>query len=331
MSIKLNSKGMIADYAPTSQFYAGETEFACGFYTSALNKYAGAPGSGPAGSPQQVRAFAEQQYIDVYGSDRANQTGGISIPELHTVLHNAGNLHYWDMPVDANSAHNDDIRRIKAALGAGYAVIATITEVSVRDLTGDIPAGSPYEWTPSGTHVITWVGVASDGNLLAADPANVVGPLQGDNHTRPWPRKYDASTIDNTFATIVQLPWLKTIPSGDPLAWPAGYNAQNFAPAPSGPSHEALAIWNSTTLGGVPVGKNAPVEAGIFPAGKVPSISTGIAGGWLAEYRAGRCWGPPVSYEFPSEDENGKPIILQMFVGGFCKWNGTAHFQAWPK
>lgn len=298
--IKLNSEGMVADYAPTSQFYPNETEFACGFYTASLNKYAGAPDSPPAGSPQQVRAFAEQEYIKVYGSDRANQSGGISIPELHTVLHNAGNLHYWDMPVDANSAHNDDIRRIKAALGAGYAVIATITETSVRDLTGDIPAGSPYEWTPSGTHVITWVGVASDGNLLAADPANVVGPLQGDNHTRPWPRKYDASTIDNTFATIVQLPWLKAIPSGDPLTWPSGYNAQNFAPDPAHFDQEALDCWNSFIVGTL-VEKPLPANTGIFAD-------------WKAAWLAGRQYGPPITAEYKSVNNQGVAIICQEFA-----------------
>lgn len=341
----ITNRGMVVDLAPTSQFYAGETEFACGFYTAALARYAGRPGYGPMGTPAQVRAWAEQHYIAVYGSDAANQTGGVSIDQMHAMYHDAGN-HYWDIvAINPNSQRADDIRRIKAALMAGYPVDATVMENSVRDLTGDIPAGSPYEWNPSGTHVITWVGVAPDGNLLAADPANVVGPLQGVNHTRSWPRKYDISTINNTWASVIQLvgpdaaaPWMRAFPqqgNGDPLGWPAGFNAQNFQAAGgtswmnSHQAKQAEDYWNSTTIGDIPTGGNAPVPAGIFPAGHAPNYETGIALAWQSEYQAARVWGPPLTYEFETVNWDGNSIVTQMFAAGRCEWDGSPHWYHW--
>lgn len=234
MGLITNNKGMIADYIQVSQFEGNETEFACGFFAGALNKYAGFPGKGPTGTSSDVDVFADREYDLVYGSHGPGQTGGISIPELHTVLMHAG-LHWWDIQAIApGSTLASDLAHITRALDAGYPVVITLTEASVRDITGDIPAGNPYEWGPvcdansCPTHVITLVG-HGPGYVLAVDPANVVGPLQGTNSVRPWPRKYDANTIDITFATIVQglqLPWLAPIPSGDPTTWAPGFIAQ---------------------------------------------------------------------------------------------------------
>jgi hypothetical protein len=105
-----------------------------------------------------------------------------------------------------------------------YPMIATVVEASVNDLTGDIAQGNLYEWNQPcnsqscPTHVIIWVGIAPDGNLLAWNYANVVGPLQGNNSVRPQPRTYDIRSIDNQFATVVQAvgpnaanPWLRQI------------------------------------------------------------------------------------------------------------------------
>jgi hypothetical protein len=83
--------------------------------------------------------------------------------------------------------------------------------------------------------IVYHMAIAPDGNLLAWDYANVVGPLQGTNKVRPQPRTYDIRSIDNQFATMVQFvgpnatnPWLRQIPSGDPTTWPHGFNGQNF-------------------------------------------------------------------------------------------------------
>ena len=242
-AIILNSKGAVLNLRSGSQFEAGETEFACGFFAGAVLKYATPPNVPNTGPWEDVDQFADSEYDNVYGSHDASQVGGISISDLHTVL-NDGDLNYQDIDaISPGSPQSSDIANIKAALRAGYPVLATVVEASVRDLTGDIPNGNPYEWNPVCdstsclTHVFVYVGIASDGNLLVWDYGNVVGPRQGDNSVRSLPRKYDINSMVNLFATIVQVvgndadaPWLKPIPSGDPLSWPDGFNAQNFGP-----------------------------------------------------------------------------------------------------
>jgi hypothetical protein len=235
-SIIVTDQGSVLTLRSGSQFEAGETEFACGFFAGSVLKYATPPNVSNTGSWEDVDQFADAEYDNVYGSHDASQGGGISVPQLHTVFDDGG-MNYQDIDaITPGSPQSSDIANIKAALRAGYPVVATITEASVNDLTGDIPAGNPYGWNPSGlTHVIVYVGIASDGNLLVWDYANVVGSQQGDNYVRPLPRKYESSSITNVFATVVQVvgdntddPWLKPIPSGDPLSWPDDFNAQNF-------------------------------------------------------------------------------------------------------
>lgn len=98
----------------------------------------------------------------------------------------------------------------------------------------------------------------------------------------------------------------------------------------TGQGKQALAYWNSTTAGGIPPGGNAPVVAGIFPAGFAPGYNTGIAKSWQAEYQAGRTWGPPLSYEFATVDWNGAPIVAQMFAGGRAEFsNGVCRWYPW--
>ncbi len=95
-------------------------------------------------------------------------------------------------------------------------------------------------------------------------------------------------------------------------------------------TQQAQMYWNSTTAGSIPVGGNAPVSTGIFPAGNAPAYSTGIAQSWQHEYMNGRVWGPPISYEFQTVDWSGNPITAQMFAGGRCEWsNGAARWFGW--
>lgn len=235
-SIIINSQGSVLNLQSGSQFEAGETEFACGFFAGSVLKYATPPNVPNTGSWEDVDQFADAEYDTAYGSHDASQGGGISVPALHTVF-NDGGLNYQDIgAISPGSPQSADIANIKAALRAGYPVVATIAEASVRDLTGDIPVGNPYGWNPSClTHTTVYVGIASDGNLLVWDYANIVGSPHGDNSVRSLPREYDINSITNLFATVVQVvgddadnPWLKPIPSGDPLSWPDGFNAQNF-------------------------------------------------------------------------------------------------------
>lgn len=333
MPVILNEAGMVANFVPVSQFEPNETEFACGFFGGSSLRSATPPNMPTKDSSETVDIWADEQYKAVYGSFDASQSGGISIDELHIVLHNAG-LHYWDITAIApGSAQSSDIANIKAALSAGYPMIATVVEASVRDLTGDIPAGNPYEWNPvcnnnsCPTHVIVYVGIASDGNLLAIDYANVVGPLQGSNTVRPWPRKYDIGCIDNTYGCMVQLvgpdpnnPWLKPIPSGDPTSWPGGFNGQNFlSPMPplqppinNNQLKQFQDIWNST--------------AGLF-GGTSPSSTTGIASEWQTKYMTKFFIGPPLTKEIQTVDWNGQSIVIQVFTNGMAQWiNGAGRW-----
>lgn len=330
MPIMLNQHGMVANFVEVSQFEPNETEMACGFFAGGSLRAATPPDRVPTMKPEDVDNWSDQQYAAVYGSYGANQGGGISVDQLHAVFHNAG-LHYWDITAIApGSAQSSDLAHIKGALQAGYPVVATVVEASVRDLTGDIPSGNPYEWNPvcdaqsCMTHVLVWVGIAPDGHLLAIDYANVVGPLQGSNTVRPWPRKYDIATINNNYACVVQLvgpdpnnPWLKPIPSGDPTTWPANFNGQNFAqqsPPPDDFPQETQDCWNSFLVGVL---------------GKSPApFTTGIANAWLAGWVAGKHYGPPLTYEYHSKNAQGRDIVVQEFAHARCEWDGTATFYS---
>lgn len=214
MSVVTNSKREIADFPDVSQMEAGESEYACGFFSVGECLYAGPPGKGAKGTPEQV-----DQWADAHGGAT---TGGVSIDDMHWLLAQAG-LHYWDTDISPSTVQAHDIATVKAIVSAGYAAIVTVAETSVFDL--DL-GGNPYapNWTPSGNHVLTCTGVAADGNLLFHDTAAIVGGIFG--RVASQPRRYRASSIEIHWCTCVQLPWCAPIPSGDPLTWPAGFNAQ---------------------------------------------------------------------------------------------------------
>lgn len=233
-----NSKRMVANYLEVSQFQPGKSEFECGSFAVSLNWRATAPDKVNTYDPGKLIQYAEALYSMVTGSNGANNSAGVSIDDMHKMLkdtqkHPAGPpaLHYYDLPIDANSKQADDIARIKAALQHGYPVIATVAENSIVDM--ELHA-NPYWWGPSGNHIITYVGIAQDGNLLVCDPANVIkgdGNLQTPKKVQAWPRHYDIHSVKNTWATVVQLPWLPTIPGPDPLKWPA-YQPPVVTPPP---------------------------------------------------------------------------------------------------
>lgn len=101
---------------------------------------------------------------------------------------------------------------------------------------------------------------------------------------------------------------------------------------------QALATWNSTTLGAIGTGGNTLAETGIFPAGKTPSYDTGIANWWKERYMSGVNLGAPQTYEFDSVNGNvltdwtGENIVQQNFPAGRVEYNvkaGTINFYHW--
>ena len=292
VSVKLNPKGEVADFVDVSQMEPNESEFACGFFAVGECKFAGLPGHGPAGTAEQLDQWADSQ--------GGATTGGVSIQDMHNLFH-AADLHYWDTDISPATNQSHDLATIKAALQHGYPVVATVAETSVFDMDLN---GNPYapNWTPSGNHIFTYTGIASDGNLLVHDTASIVGGIFGKIASQP--RRYRASSIENHWASIVQLPWLPSIPSGDPTTWPPT-GGPPVQPTPNPNQQKQFQdIWNST--------------ASLF-GGTAPSYTTGIANEWnlhMLKYFIG----PPLTPEFHTVDWSGQDIIVQLFLNGMCQY-----------
>ncbi len=317
VSLVTNSKGENADIALPSQFEPNETEFACGFFTAALCKYAGLPGKGPTAPPEQVDVWADVQYDAQYGNHGPGKLGGVSIPDMWRLFKTAGNLHFWDIAaITPTSTQATDIASVRAALNAGYLVAITVDEASVHDL--DLAGVNPYSWNPlpgQATHVFLLTGAGVPGSfLLAEDTANIVGPLQGANTVRPGPRRYDEKSIAMHWASVVQLvgpdashPWMKPIPSADPTTWPQGFNCQNFGGIqpmnwPSqGMQQQAMDTWL--------------ISAKFLQAafGDTAPYTTGIALAWQDRYKQGKNYGPPVCTEIVAS-------------GVRAEWDGSIHW-----
>lgn len=254
VSYPTNSQGMVANYVPVTEFQPGRSEFECGAFAVALNGRAENYNKPNTNSAANLISWAEDAYFDTTGSNGPSNTAGASIDNMHTMLKwtqdphrytGSGPLHWWDISsIGPNSTQSNDIGQIKAALEHGYPVIATVTEASVFDV--DL-GRNPYWWGPSGNHILTWVGIAPDGNLLAVDPANVIrgdGNLQTPKQVQSWPRKYDIKRIANLWATIIQPSWLPPIPSANPLSWPP-YTPP--APPPPDTMHDLKVVYDLTS------------------------------------------------------------------------------------
>jgi hypothetical protein len=306
MDITLGSHGEVGNFMNATQFVQGHDEFACGPFATAHVKFATAPSVVNTFTQAQLQHWAYAEYVQWIGPDTPSDTAGSSIDNMHQFYSDA-RLHWRDMPIDATSDHNQDIARIKAALQAGYPVIATVTEASVFDVG---LGKNPYWWGPAGTHIIVYSGIAHSGNVLVQDTANVLGALQGNNWAQPGPREYLNANLDNSYGAIIQTSWLKPIPSGDPLTWPQGFNAQNnVAPDPNF-DKEASDCWESV------------MKAWTAP----PPMGTGIFQAWKAAWQAGKHYGPPLTGEYPSVNTAGQAIKVQEFAHARCEWDGQAHW-----
>ena len=312
VSLVLNAHGEVANFLNATQFVTGHSEYACGPFAVAHVKFTTGPNVDNRLDVHQLQNWAFHEYSAWIGPDNPSDTMGSSIDNMHHFYSDAG-LSYWEMPISANSDHNQDIARIKAALSAGYIVVATVTEASVFDVG---LGKNPYWWGPSGNHVIVYSGTARSGNLLVEDTANVLGALQGNNWTQPGPREYLIANLDNSYGAILQSPWLKKAPNNDPLTWPQGFNAQNeevpnVIPNPNF-DKEASDCWASTMKGWT----------------NPPPIGTGIFNSWKAAWQAGKQYGPPLTSEYHSVNMAGQAIIVQEFAHARCEWDGQAHWYS---
>ncbi len=202
MAIPLTASGEIAAFHDVDQFQPAKTQFACGFFSCALVKAMAPVGQTPAQTVGEMIAEAEQWYAQDNGDDAPDNTNGMTLQELYDLLVQIG-LHF--------QASSTDAPTLRAWLRLGYPVIVAGAETGFYDLAlGD---AVPYPWTPSGSHMLVLTGVASDGNFLVRDPANVTS-LSNPNALRPGPRKYDALRLQLSSATAVVPPWRPRPPAG---------------------------------------------------------------------------------------------------------------------
>lgn len=231
-----NNAGMVINTCQVSQFQPGHSEFECGAFSVVIAAKSSPPDQSNPQLESDLIWWAEQEYAKTAGSNDPSNTAGASIADIHTMIKDTQTtvtpLNYWDTDISPTTTQDHDIQTIKAALQHGYPVIATVSEASIIDL--DL-GKNPYWWGPTGNHIIVWVGIAPDGNLLACDPANVIegdGNLQTPKQVQTWPRRYSIQSVDDQWATIVRPPWLPSIPSGDPLSWPAYVPSPTPQPTP---------------------------------------------------------------------------------------------------
>ena len=193
---------LVAYYQTVSQFERGESDCECGPYAVALNKYAGQ--NGPSGAPEDVDVLADQLWANFpHGS------GGIDVPTLLAMLDNSG-VQYQKIGSLEGNDRVENLTQDTALhwLQQGYPVICTVNETNVIDLDLD---GSPYPWLEEDpwrsnppNHIFTLAGIADDGNVLVADPANV----------NPFPRRYQLDHLN--FITLVAIvPSWTPVPEGD--------------------------------------------------------------------------------------------------------------------
>jgi hypothetical protein len=182
------------------QFVGDHTAYACGFFAVMICSSMAQMGKAPVKSPSQIANDALDAYARYNGSASANNSAGMSLAQLYSLLHDVG-LHYQGTALD--------LAHIRAWLQAGFPVIVAVAETSVHDL--DLGDTVPYPWNPTGNHVIVLTGL--DGaNFLTRDSANIIAP----NTLRPGPRHYDAQQLAGGLvsATAVVPPW-RPRPVGD--------------------------------------------------------------------------------------------------------------------
>lgn len=186
--VKLTSAGEVLQSNPVSQFDSPNTS-KCGYYAAATVVGSAAPGGTP-WSPAKIAATADADYIRVFGSDV--DSSGMTQSMLHDDLSYHG-LSYTDVSPDWNA--------IKQAVQEGRPVIICVPESQVYDIG---VGGSPYPWSSAGiNHIILVTGVATNGNALIRDSANIIAP----NSVRAAPRTYKIDGLSVYWATAVTPAW----------------------------------------------------------------------------------------------------------------------------
>jgi hypothetical protein len=202
MTISLSPTGEIAAFKDVDQFQPAKTQYACGFFSCAIVKAMAPVGSAVTQTTAEMIANAEQWYAQYNGNNALSNTDGMTLQQLYDLVVQIG-LHF--------QASDIGVYTLRCWLNLGYPLLVAGAETGFYDLAlGDTV---PYPWQPTGSHIVVLTGVASDGNFLVRDPANVTD-LNNPNSLRPGPRRYDAQRLQLSSATAIVPPWLPRPPAG---------------------------------------------------------------------------------------------------------------------
>lgn len=297
MKLIVNSFQMLFDMPYEYQIESGESQDLCGNYGVASFRYAGLPNKGARGTGEQVDQLADA-IATQWNAGPINEQGS-SIADMYnylTVLDDKGNraLHFQEIEPSQD--------RIAIALNAGYGLLVTANEQNIRSVkTGQRP---PYPWNLNANHIIPLVGLVN-GNYVVPDYLN--NKFQGE-----WPCIYDASVLQPSWAVIIQVvgdnpdqPWLAPIPSGEPLTWLKGFNAQLFNQSTTGnqvtsQQQQLIDVWNRSVVG--------------------PTPNSQIYKAWLS-ICATLNLGQPDGKEVSTVDWAGNPIQFQGFGPYHFEWS----------
>lgn len=295
-----------------------ESQDLCGPWGAYASSESVPPGHQQKDTQENVDRYVDDMVDNLFGPSGFNHInfGGVLPDDMIKIFNyirdDRHTLHYQTV-----SATLDNLYKI---IDAGYIGLFSCNEADVTAWNKTTNAWEhAYPWQLSAGHVFPAAGYEKNTkNLICPDELN-------NSYQGYWPPIYKASDIGRslTWMAAIQVvgpdannPWLKAIPSGDPATWPQGFNAQNFSggtqvtttpPQPTVTIEQiAQKIWGSTNTG-------SPTGTGIYNA-------------WLADYKASKFHGPPLTKEFSNDNWSQKPVTCQVFCSGQYEWDTSAHW-----
>lgn len=277
------SPGTVVAHLPqSSQFETGESSMLCCPWSVAELRYAGRPGKRPIGTGEMVDQWADAEYTKYIGPNTSGNPQGSTINNIAQFFSDAtgdggtNKLAYNVIAgINMNSMQPSDSANIHAAIDAGFPVLAIIVESSIKRRDGS----SPYAWNTNGmTHCFTIIGYTEDGYYQVADEANI---------TNTWPDQYAEAAMNIQWASVVQLPWLPAIPTGDPKNWSTSPVITSMIPA----------NWTDKVVDGDPRLFNPYTP--FFVRGAFRDTVLAWSGGWE-------------SFNVPTQNEEQNPQFLEL-------------------
>lgn len=310
--VKLTATREVAQFVSgADQFISGLSVEMCVAMVGSLVWHATAPGTQNNYTASDVQNLGVQWYSTETGNS-TNQNG-MSLAQEQDMYTRMG-LKFVALPISATSDHASDMANVTNALKQGYICAICGAETGFVYLNGD---KVPYAWPPSGNHCIVATGIDSSGNFIVRDLASLVA---ADNYTPDTLQVYDNSKMDLVSGLAIIPSWL-----GIAMVPQVPESNANF-------DKEAQICWasyfNELENQVSAFAKAAKINLSGFSL-SVPPINTGIYHAWYTAWKCGKQFGPALTHEYNSVNNQGKPIIVQEFAHARCEWsNGTARFYS---